>query len=669
MEKESTLSEKLSLRAKAFNAISDFVKLTIIFVVIFIVSRLYEIAIIGFAHNFVGSNIGLQLLGILFDIIFAFQILLPVFVIFLLLYLISKKLALIGYFLMSLFLVIANLLFISYFKFALVPLGNDLFGYSTDEMSTTIHASGGSNFTTYFILAIIVLLFIFLSVIIIRKIFKRTLTFVIISLVGVFGLFGFLFNPQASSFSNLFNYYLTVNKSQYFYTNIYNHKRNDVKAVNDVNSIKMAEVQKDFEYVSKDYPLLHKENTPDVLSEFFNKADTPPNLVFIIVESLGRAYSGPNAYLGSFTPYLDSLGEHSLYWQNFLSAGGRTFAVLPSVFGSLPFSDQGFLELGTKMPDHQTMLKILKNNGYQTRFTFGGEVHFDLMDIFLERQHIDKIWEDDNFGPGYSKLPKNDKNYTWGFGDKDIFRKNLEVMKNDGSKPRLDIIITTAMHDPFRVPNQDYYNKRFEQRMTDLNFMDNQKEDHRSFHNNYETMLYFDDALRYYISEYSKRADFKNTIFIITGDHRMPEIPLSTQIDRFRVPLIIYSPLLKKAQKFYSISTHFDITPSFLAYLNKSYGIKIPYYVAWLGKGLDISDGFNKNRSYPLMRNKNELVDYLDGAYFLSNNELYIINENLDIEKTENGPQLQSSIQKFQNFLNVNSYVCKNNRIIPDSLK
>jgi phosphoglycerol transferase MdoB-like AlkP superfamily enzyme len=50
--------------------------------------------------------------------------------------------------------------------------------------------------------------------------------------------------------------------------------------------------------------------------------------------------------------------------------------------------------------------------------------------------------------------------------------------------------------------------------------------------------------LRGFFDAYSKRSDFNNTIFLITGDHRMPEIPMSDKIDRYHVPLIVYSPML-----------------------------------------------------------------------------------------------------------------------------
>ena len=62
-------------------------------------------------------------------------------------------------------------------------------------------------------------------------------------------------------------------------------------------------------------------------------------------------------------------------------------------------------------------------------------------------------------------------------------------------------------------------------------------------------MLYADASLKRLFERYRKRTDYDNTIFVITGDHRIPEIPLSTKIDRYHVPLIIYSPLLQKTKE------------------------------------------------------------------------------------------------------------------------
>ena len=97
-----------------------------------------------------------------------------------------------------------------------------------------------------------------------------------------------------------------------------------------------------FTYLSHEFPFLHKEQTPNMLDPFFKPWSQAPSIVFIIVESLGRGYTGENAYLGSFTPFLDSLMSRSLYWENCLSTSGRTFSVLPSLMGSSPFGEKGF---------------------------------------------------------------------------------------------------------------------------------------------------------------------------------------------------------------------------------------------------------------------------------------------------------------------------------------
>ncbi len=149
----------------------------------------------------------------------------------------------------------------------------------------------------------------------------------------------------------------------------------------------------------------------------------------------------------------------------------------------------------------------------------------------------------------------------------------------------------------------------------------------------------------------------------------MPEIPISTQIDRFHVPLIIYSPLLKNAQKFSSIVTHFDVTPSLLALLNGRKFIKRPSVASWIGHGFDTSVEFRSLNSYPLMRNKNELLDFIDQDKFLSNRTAYQISPDLDIEPL-NAPDIQAQMhEKFDNFIRKNDYAWRNNKLIPDSIK
>jgi uncharacterized sulfatase len=480
-------------------------------------------------------------------------------------------------------------------------------------------------------------------------------------------------NPDPSTFSDEFSLFAANNKLGFFAQSLsthYLHQGSLNKHEFTFNTVASSPEGNPFTYINPEYPFLHQETTPDVLGEYLNLGKTPPNIVLIIVESLGRAYSGQNAYLGSFTPFLDSLMQKSLYWENCLSTSGRTFQVLPTTLASLPFGEHGFAELEDKMPDHLSLISILKKQaGYSSSFVYGGEAEFDKMDAFLNRQGIDQIIDSRKFGSDYTKLPASASDFSWGFGDHEIFRRYLEDLKAKPDTPRMDVMLTLAMHSPFIVTNQEYYNRKFAERLDGLNLSEKTKSFDQQYVKQLASVLYFDESIRYFFSEFSKTKEFANTIFIITGDHRMPEIPISTQIDRFHVPLVIYSPMLKKTEKFSSIISHFDITPSLIAMLNGAKYIKRPTVAAWIGHGLDNSVDFRSLQTYPLMRNKNEILDLLSSDQFLSNQTVYQIAPDLNIEPQENANRQKQLKEELDNFIRKNNYACKNNKLIPDSLK
>jgi len=180
--------------------------------------------------------------------------------------------------------------------------------------------------------------------------------------------------------------------------------------------------------------------------------------------------------------------------------------------------------------------------------------------------------------------------------------------------------------------------------------------------------MYTDDALSLFFKEYAKLPSFNNTIFIITGDHRLPEIPMSTKIDRYHVPLIIYSPMLKRTGKIRSISSHLDVTPSLLSLLKNSYQLKTPSKVTWLGSGLDTAQIFRNVHSYPLKQTKTNMHSYVSGLYFLNQNTLFTIKDRLLIEPVEDEPEMAAISAEFNQFKARNNQFINKLKLMPDSL-
>jgi uncharacterized sulfatase len=378
------------------------------------------------------------------------------------------------------------------------------------------------------------------------------------------------------------------------------------------------------------YPFLRPETTPDTLGPQLRTAARAPDIVLIVVEGLGRTFSGPGARLGSFTPFLDELSARSLYFDNFLAPQGRTFAVLPSILGSLPFGPGGFNALAPPRPAHASLISLLKAQGYRTRFFTGTNPDFDNQGSFLREEGTDVLAGIGQFGAGYQRANE------WGYADRDLFDFQLAYAAKDRCAPCLSVIQTVSMHDPFTFPGQAAYEGKVEQRLDQLGVAADKRQPYRERRNIFASVLYTDDALRQYFAQAEQQEGYANTVFLITGDHRLPELPMDTRMERYHVPLIVYSPLLKTPQHIQSVSSHFDLAPALLAYLSHNYGLKTPAKVTWLGTGLDLEPGFRNQHAFPLKQTKTMAEEYISGTVMLSQGRLYNIANGMEVEPVDN---------------------------------
>lgn len=594
----------------------------------------------------------------------------------------NQRAAAITFSIISIIVILIQSSLSQYFLTTLVPLGADLWGYSIADIRQTVNAAGGLNLKQIIIfiaaIGIVVVAFFFLPRYFKFKSFAAFLLAIFIGISFIIGLPAKMMVPMpGQEHSNN----LSLNKSYYFLHSSLNYffpPETDIDIfsdgyIGDYNDNNGNNAISSFKYIEEQqYPFLHQyDSTADVLSPFFKKDSTlttPPNIVIVLIEGMGRAYSNKGAYLGSWTPFLDSLSEASLYWENFLSEGGRTFAVLPSVVGSVPFAKNGFASLEDKMPPHLSLVNILRYNNYYTSFTYGGNAHFDFMDLYLNKTNIHEITEEKNFGTGYAKMPASASGTTWGYGDRELMEKFLAKKAEKNPQPHLSILLTVSTHSPFLINNQQFYLNKVEENLSKLSFDATKKAELSNYKNQFASIMYVDDAVRYLINTYKQKPEFKNTVFLITGDHRMPEIPIATKIDRFHVPFMIYSPMLKRTAKFSAVSTHFDITPSLLMWLKRSYQLDVPGIAHWMGTGLDTTRNFRNTKSYPFMPNKYAVEGFISGNYFIDGNDLFRVEPNMNlIPETDNNRRdnMRGALERIRL---KNEKLIGGYKLVPDSL-
>lgn len=411
------------------------------------------------------------------------------------------------------------------------------------------------------------------------------------------------------------------------------------------------------------FPFLRTERTPDTLGPYFSPtpANRPPNMVVIVVEGLGRSFSGPQAPLGSFTPFLDELAARSLYFDNFLSNQGRTFGVLPSLFGSAPFAGEGFTSLGERMPPHPGLFSVLGQQGYHTAFYNGTDTAFDNERGYLELQQVQHLVDRKNFGPGYQLNPFSE----WGYPDKELVSRVL-ADSADMQTPFVLAMQTISMHTSYRFPGQDAYLARFEQRLRELRIPAAQLSAYRANADIYSTILYTDDQLRRYFDAVAKMPWYANTIFVITGDHRLPEIPMGEYVDRYHVPLIVFSPLLKQPGRIRAVSSQLDVTPSLVALLSHTYGLEQPARTPWLGTGLDMADRFRNIHQFPLQQTKTSAPEYLAGRWWLRGGQLYALLDGMHLTAAADASARDWVARRLHRYEQANAIFMQKLALTPD---
>ncbi len=548
-----------------------------------------------------------------------------------------------------------------YYATTLQPLGTDLWAYSLPEVTSTVQASTAAGPLFWLGAVGIAVLAVGGLVAAVRRPVPSRVSYAGVALM----LGGLVASPPPPGADAPGTEHLATSKVGYFAAETLSLLSSSPPSAASLASASDADSSQ------RPYPWMHRPSSADVLGPFFEDAATgeparPPNLVFIIFEGLGTTFVGDDARYGGFTPFVDSLAQEGLYWPNMLSTTGRTFGIMPSLFGSLPYAERGFMALGADMPRHQTLIRLLGERGYDTHYYSGFDLSFDNVDQFLDRQAVDHVVGRQGLDARFGGDPGVETRY-WGYPDKEMFSLVSTLLDTVGRGPRLEIYHTLQTHEPFEVPTPAAYQNRFEQRLRTLDRRPEVRERYRTYQSQLTTFLYTDDALREFFASYRQRPEFDNTIFVITGDHRLIPIPQPNQIARYHVPLIVYSPLLDRRATFRSVSTLADVPPTLLSLLGDTYGQPLPDRAHWLGSGLDTTRQFRSTHAMPLMRNKNQLIDYLHRDYYLSGDQLYRLTESMGLTPVDQPDTRRTLEGRLARFKQVNRYVTQEDKLFdPD---
>ena len=412
------------------------------------------------------------------------------------------------------------------------------------------------------------------------------------------------------------------------------------------------------------YPLMRPLPKTSQLAPLFKRTSTnkQPDVVFVIVESLSTELVGEYAEkTGHLMPFLDSLSKQALYFPNALSTAQRTHNVLPAMLASVPNVIDGAVFQQIDYPDHFSLFNLLRSS-YHTRFYCGVLLEYINMRGFMNYHHVAQL--SDKWHPSI-KAHSDLVDSPWGIPDNDLFRQAaMDFRKsNYASKSRFDVFLTISTHDPYIYPNKGYYTEKAVQKINHISHPEVRTKllpkaaDLGSF-------SYTDDALKAFFEREKKSPNYKNTIYVITGDHGS-ELCTIDPVSNYKVPLLIFSPLLKSPKTSLNIVSHLDIPPTILSFLKQEYNLSVPSDVPFIGKELDVRSGFHQQRSFVFTTSQLKTTDlYENGTFFVGNN-CYQIDEQLKPTRFYSNKLKRHFKKQLTYYQRFSRYTINQNKIIP----
>jgi len=474
-------------------------------------------------------------------------------------------------------------------------------------------------------------------------------------------------------FENRFQYYLGNSKMLYLWQTCESRKTASTETDQNIETViqQYQSVASGFDYVSSEYPFLHTTPNTNVLGQFFKKDSIAPNIVIVISESMSASFfpEHSNEETSALMPFTDSLARSGLYWSNFFSNAERSYGAIPNILGSLPYGDKdrGFMNMKYEYatlrnyPVHENLISMLNENRYVSSYFYGSWGGFDNVNTYLKESGIDNFFSDDAF----DKSIYESKSASWGYNDKALFNQSFSLFDSlDSDLPFLNIYQTISLHTPYNLAEEKYFEDSFlKKKLEDLNISERNPMTLRD--EVLATIFFADDALRDFFRRFQLREDYENTIFIVTGDHGM-DLGMGEHVfENFKVPLIIYSPLLTKNLEFKGACSHIDILPSLVALLSDNFGLQFQSDKHWIGQGLDTSKDYNFERVIPMKIGSNDLPNMIVGDTLIYANSLWAINQSLELTSVADSDTSRAKTL-YKSYVLVNDHVCRTDRIWKD---
>jgi len=294
--------------------------------------------------------------------------------------------------------------------------------------------------------------------------------------------------------------------------------------------------------------------------------ERPPNIVFIMLESLGASRLGVHNNPLKPSPNLDRMAQEGWFYPNFyVPVSGTSRTVFASITG-LP--DVSSVKTATRNPLISEQRIVLNDLTDHEKFYFiGGSAGWANMSALIQRSIKGvHLYQEDNYTE-----PLVD---VWGISDLGLFREVDRVLASQPKeRPFFAYIQTAANHRPFTIPEE---NDGFQ--ADNLSKEEVKRHGFRSTAQ-YNAVRLLDFNIGRFLEMAKHSGYFEDTIFVVFGDHnnRITTTPHMEpfyellDLDGLHVPHIMYGPKYLQHRVIEEATSLVDMVPTIAGLLGIDY--------------------------------------------------------------------------------------------------
>ncbi len=334
----------------------------------------------------------------------------------------------------------------------------------------------------------------------------------------------------------------------------------------------------DIEKTKKYYPTVAKQlHLPKDSLSFQRRVlrndsiTTKPNVVIVMLESLGAA---PMSYYGNpvnTTPKMDSILKHSANFTNFyVHKAGTAGSVFASITG-LPDVDN--VETASRNPmviDQRIIFDQFDN--YEKLYFLGGSANWaNIRGIFQSNITDLKIFEEGSY-------QEENRADVWGIDDYELFKESDKELRklHQQNKPFIAYIQTATNHMPFTVPDQ-----KGSYRPLAKDEISKELLERSGFKSvaQINALRYLDFNVDVFLKRAKEAGYYDNTIFLFFGDHNTAMNPVDFLAKKetalgtvvHHVPFFIHAPKLIASKIYPKFTKLVDVLPTAASLANIKY--------------------------------------------------------------------------------------------------